>query len=104
MIHGPESGSLLVVGWGGAYGHIYAAVSGMDDVSYVHFDYINPLPSNAEKILSSFGKILVCELNSGQFADYLRTRFPHLEIRKFNKIQGQPFLVSELTEAIRKEL
>ncbi len=104
MIHGPESGSLLVVGWGGTYGHIYAAVSGMDDVSYVHFDYINPLPSNTEKILSSFGKILVCELNSGQFADYLRTRFPHLEIRKFNKIQGQPFLVSELTEAIRKEL
>ncbi len=104
MAHGPESGSLLVVGWGGTYGHIYAAVSEMDDVSYVHFDYINPLPSNTEKILSSFGKILVCELNSGQFADYLRTRFPHLEIRKFNKIQGQPFLVSELTEAIRKEL
>ena len=104
MVHGPESGSLLVVGWGGTYGHIYAAVSEMDDVSYVHFDYINPLPSNTEKILSSFGKILVCELNSGQFADYLRTRFPHLEIRKFNKIQGQPFLVSELAEAIRKEL
>ena len=104
MVHGTESGSLLVVGWGGTYGHIYAAVSEMDDVSYVHFDYINPLPSNTEKILSSFGKILVCELNSGQFADYLRTRFPHLEIRKFNKIQGQPFLVSELAEAIRKEL
>lgn len=104
MVHGPESGSLLVVGWGGTYGHIYAAVSEMDDVSYVHFDYINPLPSNTDKILSSFGKILVCELNSGQFADYLRTRFPHLEIRKFNKIQGQPFLVSELAEAIRKEL
>ncbi len=104
MIHGAESGRLLVVGWGGTYGHIYAAVSEMDDVSYVHFDYINPLPSNTEKILSSFGKILVCELNSGQFADYLRAKFPHLEILKFNKIQGQPFLVSELQEAIRKEL
>jgi 2-oxoglutarate/2-oxoacid ferredoxin oxidoreductase subunit alpha len=104
MIHGAESGRLLVVGWGGTYGHIYAAVSEMDDVSYVHFDYINPLPSNTEKILSSFEKILVCELNSGQFADYLRAKFPHLEILKYNKIQGQPFLVSELQEAIRKEL
>ncbi len=104
LIHGAESGELLVVGWGGTYGHIYAAVSEMDDVSYVHFDYINPLPSNTEKILSSFRKILVCELNSGQFADWLRTKFPHLDIRKFNKIQGQPFLVSELHEAIRKEL
>ncbi len=104
MICGAESGKLLVVGWGGTYGHIYAAVSEMDDVSYVHFDYINPLPSNTGKVLSSFGKILVCELNSGQFADYLRTQFPHLEIVKYNKIQGQPFLVSELQEAIRKEL
>ncbi len=104
MICGAESGKLLVVGWGGTYGHIYAAVSEMDNVSYVHFDYINPLPSNTGKLLSSFGKILVCELNSGQFADYLRTQFPHLEILKFNKIQGQPFLVSELQEAIRKEL
>jgi len=104
MICGAESGKLLVVGWGGTYGHIYAAVSEMDNVSYVHFDYINPLPSNTGKLLSSFGKILVCELNSGQFADYLRTQFPHLEMLKFNKIQGQPFLVSELQEAIRKEL
>lgn len=103
IIHGPSSGKLLVVGWGGTYGHLYAAVHGMDDVSYVHFDYISPLPSNTGEVLSSFSKILVCELNSGQFSDYLRARFPHLEIHKFNKIQGQPFLVSELEDAINKE-
>lgn len=105
MQHGPASGALLVVGWGGTYGHILTAVREIGDaVSYVHFDYINPLPANTEELFSRFGKILVCELNSGQFADYLRARFPGRDIRKFNKVQGQPFLVGELVEAIQKEM
>jgi len=104
LLHGPKSGKLIVVGWGGTYGHISSAVREFDDVAYAHFDYINPLPSNTEKLLSSYEKVLVCELNCGQFADYLRTKFPHIEIHKFNKIQGQPFLVNELTEAIKKEI
>lgn len=104
-VSGPQGGKLLVVGWGGTYGHLHAAVHELgDNVSYAHFDFINPLPSNTGKVLESFGKILVCELNSGQFADYLRTLFPHCEIIKYNKIQGQPFLVGELVEAIRKEM
>lgn len=105
VINGAESGKLLVVGWGGTYGHILSAVREIGDtVSYAHFDYILPLPSNTEAVLKSFEKVLVCELNSGQFADYLRARFPHVEILKYNKIQGQPFLVSELVDAIRKEM
>ena len=103
-VEGNAEADTILIGWGGTYGHIWSAVSEMDNVSYAHFDYINPLPSNTEKVLNSFDKILVCELNSGQFADYLRAKFPHLEIHKFNKIQGQPFLVSELEEAIKKEL
>ena len=104
-VTGPKSGKLLVVGWGGTYGHLHAAVHELgDSVSYAHFDFINPLPSNTGKVLESFEKILVCELNSGQFADYLRTQFPHCEILKYNKIQGQPFLVGELVEAIKKEM
>ena len=104
-VTGPKSGKLLVVGWGGTYGHLHAAVHELgDSVSYAHFDFINPLPSNTAKVLESFEKILVCELNSGQFADYLRTQFPHCEILKYNKIQGQPFLVGELVEAIKKEM
>ncbi len=104
-VRGPESGKLLVVGWGGTYGHLTAAVNEIgNDVSYAHFDFINPLPSNTGKVLASFGKILVCELNSGHFADYLRSQFPHCEMVKYNKIQAQPFLVSELVEAIRKEM
>ena len=104
-VDGSASGRLLVVGWGGTFGHLHAAVKQLGDaVSYVHFDFINPLPSNTEKVLSAFEKILVCELNCGQFATYLRGRFPHLNIHQFNKIQGQPFLVGELVEVIRKEM
>ena len=105
ILNGPASGKLLVVGWGGTYGHILTAVREIGDaVSYVHFDYINPLPANTAEVFAKFEKILVCELNTGQFADYLRARFPGRDIRKFNKVQGQPFLVSELVEAIQKEM
>ena len=104
LLNGPASGKLLVVGWGGTYGHILSAVREIGDVSYVHFDYINPLPANTEEVFSHFEEILVCELNSGQFADYLRAQFPGRRIEKFNKVQGQPFLVSELVAAIQKEM
>lgn len=73
-------------------------------MSYAHFDYINPLPSNTAGVFSRFGKILVCELNSGQFADYLQAKFPEHRFLRYNKIQGQPFLTSELVAAIEKEL
>ena len=107
-IQGPESGKLLVVGWGGTYGHLASATHDLREegveVSYTHFDYINPLPANTEKIFSSFEKVLVCELNSGQFANYLRAQFPQFEFHKYNKIQGQPFLIEELKQAIKKEI
>ena len=107
-VDGPASGKLLVVGWGGTYGHILSAVHEVRDagleVSRVHFDYIYPVPSNTGEILGNFGKILVCELNSGQFANYLRTLYPEADIVKCTKVQGQPFLVRELVEAIKEAL
>ena len=107
-VRGAESGKLLVVGWGGTYGHISSAIHDLQaegvEVSYTHFDNINPLPSNTEKVFSGFDRILVCELNSGQFADYLRAKFPEKHFVKFNKIQGQPFLVEEIKSAVRKEI
>ena len=107
-VRGPLSGKLLVVGWGGTYGHLASAVHDLQeegvDVSYTHFDYINPLPSNTGEVLSAFSKILVCELNSGQFASYLRAQFPEMNFVKFNKVQGQPFLVEEIKEAVRREI
>lgn len=103
-VDGPSHGRLLVVGWGGTYGHILSAVteareSGIE-LSFAHFDYIKPLPRNTEAVLRSFDKVLVCELNRGQFADYLRAACPGVNIIKCNKVQGQPFLVSEIVEAI----
>ena len=107
-VQGEQSGKLLVVGWGGTYGHIASAFHDLRDagykVSYTHFDFINPLPKNTREIFSSFEKVLVCELNCGQFADYLRSKFPEFRFEKFNKVQGQPFLVSELVEAIKQYL
>lgn len=104
-VDGPSSGKLLVVGWGGTYGHLQAAVDVLrnsgEEVSLAHFDYINPLPKGTEELFAGFERILVCELNSGQFAAYLRDVLPEHEYVKFNKVQGQPFLVSELVEAIR---
>ncbi|MBP9997615.1 MAG: 2-oxoacid:acceptor oxidoreductase subunit alpha [Bacteroidales bacterium] len=102
-VEGAQSGKLLVVGWGGTYGHILSAVHEVEGSSFAHFDYICPLPANTGEVFSRFEKLLVCELNSGQFADYLLAKFPGKEIIKFNKIQGQPFLVSELVDAIKKE-
>jgi len=108
MVDGPKCGSLLVVGWGGTYGHILTAVSELREagkvVSFAHFDFINPLPKNTGDVLSCFDRILVCELNTGQFADWLRARHPRHNYLQFNKVQGQTFLASELKDAISKAL
>ena len=74
------------------------------DVSFAHFDYILPLPKNTEEVFSKFEKILVCELNSGQFVNYLRGRLPQFKYEQYNKVQGQPFLVQEITAAIKEQL
>lgn len=101
---GEESGEVLIVGWGGTFGHLYTAVKELHEqgksVSLAHFDYIFPLPKNTEKILSSFKKIIVCELNSGQFANYLRTQHQQFNYHQYNKIQGQPFIVKEIVDAV----
>ena len=103
-IDGAAEGKLLVVGWGGTYGHLLSAVQEVRqegvDVSFVNFDYIMPLPRNTEEVFSKFEKILVCELNSGQFVNYLRGVMPQFKYEQFNKVQGQPFLVQEIVGAI----
>ena len=109
-VDGQQSGQLLVVGWGGTYGHILAAADELrrsgdgEGVSFAHFDYIKPLPKNTGDVFKGFDRILVCELNSGQFAAYLRNIFPQCEFIQCNKVQGQPFLVVDLLDAIRKAL
>lgn len=102
-VYGDKTGGeLLVVGWGGTYGQLRTAVDAMraggKSVSHCHFSYINPLPKETETIFSKYKKIVVCELNMGQFANYLRMNFPRTEFLQYNKVQGLPFTVAELTE------
>ena len=107
-VNGAENGKLLVVGWGGTYGHLLSAVQDVRkegiDVSFVHFDYIMPLPRNTEEVFSKFDKILVCELNNGHFVNYLRGVMPQFKYEQYNKVQGQPFLVQEIVGAIKENL
>ena len=73
-------------------------------VSLAHFHHINPLPGNTSEILSGFKKILVCELNLGQFASYLRSKHPGHEYLQYNKVQGLPLFISELKNKFNEVL
>ncbi|MCK3685074.1 2-oxoacid:acceptor oxidoreductase subunit alpha [Maribellus sp. YY47] len=105
---GDEEGEILVVGWGGTYGHLISTVRQLrlegKDVSLAHFNYIKPLPKNTKDVFSRFKKIIVCELNLGQFAGYLRDKMPGFNYFQANKVKGLPFTVSELKESINKLL
>ncbi len=97
---GEDSGDLLVVGWGGTRGHLLSAVEELQargrSVSLCHFNWIDPLPRGCEEIFAKFKKIVVCELNMGQFAGYLRQNFQRFSFAQYNKVQGLPFTVDEL--------
>jgi 2-oxoglutarate/2-oxoacid ferredoxin oxidoreductase subunit alpha len=107
-VQGEDSGDLLVVGWGGTEGALVSAVSKMQEegknVSLAHFNYIMPLPNNTAEVFSRFKKIVVCELNMGQFVNYLRMTHPEFRYHQFNKVQGLPFHVQELNDAFNKLL
>ncbi len=107
-VFGPESNDLLIVGWGGSYGYLITAVRELHtegyNVSLVNFNYINPLPKNTWETFSSFRKIVVCELNSGQFANYLRMKHQGFKCEQINKVQGLPFTIKEIKEQCIKIL
>ncbi len=101
-IIGKDSGELLIVSWGGTYGVMLTAVERLQEkgknISLAHFKYINPLPKNTKEVFSKFKRIIVCELNNGQFVSYLKMNFPEFKYEQYNKIQGLPFMVSEIKE------
>ncbi len=101
-VEGDESGRLLVVGWGGTKGHLQSAVQQLRaegrSVSLCHFNYINPLPKGVAEIFGRFDRIVVCELNEGQFAAYLRQNFPQFSFEQYDKCEGLPFTVAELKQ------
>ena len=106
QVQGNADADTLLIGWGGTYGHLYTAVEELNaagkPVAFAHFRYINPLPANTEEIIKKYKKVVVAELNNGQFADFLQAKFPMVNIQRINKVQGQPFLVQEIVEGLTK--
>ncbi|MDE7146840.1 MAG: 2-oxoacid:acceptor oxidoreductase subunit alpha, partial [Duncaniella sp.] len=102
----PKGADTILVGWGGTYGHLRTAAGELcaegQPVAFAHFNYINPLPANTAEVLRGYKRVIVAELNTGMFADYLQAKFPDLHIERINKIQGQPFLVSEVVNGVKK--
>ena len=94
---------LLIVGFGGTYGHLYSAMDELRQkghkVALAHFEYINPLPANTAEVLKRYPRVVVAEQNLGQFAAYLRTKVDGFVPFQFNQVKGQPFVVAELVKA-----
>ena len=103
-----DDAELLIVGFGGTYGHLLAAMDEMratgKKVALSHFKYINPLPANTEEVMKKYPKVVVAEQNMGQFAGYLRMKIDGFVPNQYNEVKGQPFVVNELVAAFTEIL
>lgn len=103
-----DDADLLIVGFGGTYGHLYTAMEEMlkagHKAALAHFSYINPLPKNTAEVLHRYKKVVVAEQNLGQLAGYLRMKVDNFVPYQFNQVKGQPFVVTELVEAFEEIL
>ena len=107
-VMGAAEGDLLVIGWGGTRGNVQSAVEQLQEegkrIPLCHFNYIHPLPHGVREILGGFRRIVVCELNEGQLASYLRQQFQEFRFGQYNKCEGLPFTVVELKEEFNRIL
>ena len=98
-----DDADLLIVGFGGTYGHLHAAMDEMrtqgKKVALAQFRYINPLPANTAEVLKKYPKVVVAEQNMGQLAGWLRMKVDGFCPEQYNEVKGQPFKVAELVEA-----
>ena len=106
-VEGPQSGSLLLLTWGGTYGAAATAVRQLwndgASVAHAHLRYLNPFPANLGELVKRYRRVLVAELNSGQLRTLVRARFL-VDAAGLNKITGRPFAVTEIVEAIHGAL
>ncbi len=97
-----DDAELLLVGWGGTYGHLYDTMERMREkgkkVALAHFRFINPLPKNTIEVLMHYSKAVVVEQNLGQFALYLRSKVPGFQPLQYNRVTGQPLVVCDMVE------
>ena len=105
-VKGDHRADTLLIGWGGTFGHLMSATDELCAdhcrVALAHFRYIRPLPANTAEVLRRYRRVVVAELNTGMFADYLQAKCPDINFRRINKIQGQPFSVGEIKEQLIK--
>ena len=98
-----DDADLLIVGFGGTFGHLHAAMDELraqgKKVALAHFKYINPLPKNTAEVLKKYPRVVVAEQNMGQLAAWLRMKVDGFVPEKFNQVKGQPFVVEELVKA-----
>ena len=99
-VQGNADSDTLLVGWGSTEGHLRAAAQELN-CALAHFNYINPLPANTAEVLRRYKRVIVCELNSGQFAAFLRSKIEGLHLEQYNEIQGQPFAVERIVEHVK---
>jgi 2-oxoglutarate ferredoxin oxidoreductase subunit alpha len=103
-----DDAELLIVGFGGTFGHLHAAMDEMraagKKVAQAHFKFINPLPKNTAEVLKKYPKVVVAEQNMGQLAGWLRMKVDGFVPAQFNQVKGQPFVVAELVENFTKLL
>ena len=101
-----DDAKLLIVGFGGTYGHLHAAMDELratgKKAALAHFKFINPLPKNTAEVMKRYKKVVVAEQNMGQFAGYLRMKVDGFVPYQFNQVKGQPFLVNELVQAFEE--
>jgi 2-oxoglutarate ferredoxin oxidoreductase subunit alpha len=106
-VDGPETGDVLLVGWGGTFGALYQAAQRMREdghaVGHLHLRYLNPLQSNVGELLRGYRTVVVAELNGGQLRSILRDRFL-VDCKGLSKVQGQPFKVREVIAAVQPYL
>lgn len=107
VILGETSGKLAVVGWGSTYGPIHQAVRRArrkgQDVAQIHVRHVWPLPTNLGELLKGYDRVLVPEMNTGQFKTVLRDQYL-IDAKPLNKTSGQPFTIAEIEAAIDEAL
>lgn len=101
QVQGNPQSDTLLIGWGSTEGHLLAAAEQLD-CALAHFNYIHPLPKNTEEVLRQYQRIVVCELNSGQFAAYLRSKMEGLQLEQYNEMTAQPFSVDRIVKVINQ--
>lgn len=102
-VEGDESAKTLVVSWGGTYGAVHQTVKELNSqnkkCAHIHIQYLNPMPKNMESILKRYENVVVCELNKGQLRSLLNSKYS-IDAKGYNKVQGKPFMVRELTQML----